>query len=130
MKGQGTFEFTSWDEKPWSEVEGTPKLTKASVSNRFSGTISGESTLEYLMVYAEPTKGMFLGLERIVGEVDGKSGSFVLQQNGTFEGETVHANWFVVPGSGTGDLPHLRGEGSFVAEHGQVATPYVLDYEL
>jgi len=38
-------------------------------------------------------------------------GSFVLQDHGTLAGITVRGEWFVVPGSGTGELTDLRGEG-------------------
>ena len=46
-----TFEGKNWDEKPFSEIEGGPKLTRASVTNVYHGDIEGEGTLEYLMVY-------------------------------------------------------------------------------
>ena len=54
----------------------------------------------------------------------------MLQQVGTYEGTTARATWQVVPGSGTGDLTGLRGEGGYVAEHGQPQAPYTLDYDL
>lgn len=34
--------------------------------------------------------------------------------------------WFVVPGSGTGELRRLRGEGGFMSEH---ATTYPVELE-
>lgn len=129
----GTFEFKSWNEQPYSEIEGGPKLTRASVANAFHGDVEGDSTLEYLMVYTEGT-GRFIGFERLVGRVGDRAGSFVLQHSGTFEGEaegpTVRATWSVVPGSGTGDLRGLRGEGGYVAAPGQQQTPCTLDYDL
>ncbi len=39
----------------------------------------------------------------------------------TFEGDTEVATWFVVPGSGTGELTGLRGEGGFEAKRGEHA---------
>jgi hypothetical protein len=39
----------------------------------------------------------------------------------------VKGDWFVVPGSGTGELAGLRGEGGFQAELGQHAD-VTLDY--
>ncbi|MGH2603160.1 MAG: DUF3224 domain-containing protein, partial [Dehalococcoidia bacterium] len=48
--GTGTFAFTNWDEKPYSERDGT-KLTQSTVTNTFHGDIEGQSTLEYLMFY-------------------------------------------------------------------------------
>ncbi len=46
------------------------------------------------------------------------------------EDDTLKATWFVVPGSGTGDLTHLRGEGSYDYRHGEAQTPFRFDYEL
>jgi hypothetical protein len=38
-----------------------------------------------------------------------------LQHAGTFDGQVSKAKLLVVPGSGTGELSALRGEGSFEA---------------
>ena len=125
----GTFEGKTWDEKPYNEIDGGPKLTRASVTNSFHGDVEGEGTLEYLMIYRNERSASFIGLERVVGRVGDRSGSFVLQHSGTFEGDTAKTTWFVVPGSGTGDLRGLRGDGGSVAKHGQQHTPFTLDYD-
>ncbi len=123
-----TFQVKSWDEKPYDEVEGGPKLTRASVAKVFSGDIEGEGTVEYLMIHRDDGSANFVGLERVVGRVGDRSGSFVLQHTGTFEGGTAKADWFVVPGSGTGDLQGLRGEGGFASGHAE-SFPITLDYD-
>jgi hypothetical protein len=53
MKRRATamFAIIGWDEKPYNEAVGLPKLTRASVTKTFSGDLEGESQLEYLMVY-------------------------------------------------------------------------------
>ena len=125
----GTFEGKSWDEKPYHEVEGLPKLTRASVTNAFHGDIEGEGTLEYLMVYPNNDTASFIGLERVVGRLGGRSGSFVLQHSGVYEDSVAKSAWSVVPGSGTGDLRGLRGEGGFSARHGEQQVAFTLDYD-
>ncbi len=70
----------------------------------------------------------FSGLERVVGRIGVRSGSFVLQHNGRFEGDTARSTLSVVPGSGTGDLRGLRGAGSFAWSHGQPGS-ITLDYD-
>ena len=45
--------ITSWDERPYSEGPGLPKLTRAPVSKTLAGDIEGESRSEYLMMYRE-----------------------------------------------------------------------------
>jgi hypothetical protein len=51
----------------------------------------------------------------------------LLQDQGTVDVSVVHGDWFVVPGSGTGELSGLRGEGEFQANLGESAHVY-LDY--
>jgi hypothetical protein len=124
---KATFALNAWDEKPYNEMNGLPKLTRASVTKSYQGDITGEGTLEYLMMYRDDGSASFIGLERVVGSLGGRSGSFVLQHSGTFEGGVAKVILSVVPGSGTGDLRGMRGEGGFNAGHQQ---PYAmtLDY--
>ena len=48
MKLHGTFEVTGWDEQAYRE-QGGEKLTRASVTQRFSGSVDGEGSVEWLM---------------------------------------------------------------------------------
>jgi hypothetical protein len=43
----------------------------------------------------------------------------VLQGSEIVENSKIKATWFVVPGSGTGDLSGLRGEGGFAGSFGK-----------
>jgi hypothetical protein len=43
----------------------------------------------------------------------------VLQGSELVTNGKIEATWFVVPGSGTGDLKGLRGEGGFEGEFGK-----------
>lgn len=114
-----TFQVKSWDEKPYDETEEGPKLTRARVAKVFSGDIEGESVVEYLMVHRDDGTASFVGVERVVGRLGDLVGSFVLQHDGTFVGGVAKAEWSVVPGSGTGDLSGLRGEGGFESGHAE-----------
>ncbi len=123
-----TFEVKAWEEKPYDEIDEGPKLTRASVTKSFSGDIEGEGAVEYLMIHRDDGSASFVGLERVVGRVGDRSGSFVLQHTGTFEGGTAKTTWFVVPGSGTGALRGLRGEGGFASAHAERYS-ITLDYD-
>lgn len=105
------FALKSWDEQPYNEVPGELKMTHTRVAYTYQGDIEGESTLDYLMVYRPDESGSFVGLERIIGRVAGRMGSFVIQHTGTFNKTDVDSTFFVVPNSGTGELINLRGEG-------------------
>ena len=122
------FAIKNWDEKPYSEGPNLPKLTRASVTKTFTGDIEGEGLVEYLMMYRADGSATFVGLERVVGQIDGKSGSFVLQRTGAFEGGLAKESYSVVPGSATGELRGLQGEGSTTVGHG-MEHPMTLDYE-
>lgn len=125
-----TFSLKSWDEKPYNELPGELKMTQSKVAFAYQGDLEGESTLDYLMVYREDGSGSFVGLERIIGRVNGRSGSFVLQYTGTFDKTDVSGTFFVVPRSGTGDLTNLRGEGSINLSGHAERYPMVFNFAL
>ena len=123
------FAIKAWDEKPYSESQGQPKLTRASVTKSYTGDIEGDAHVEYLMMYRSDGSASFVGLERVVGRIGGRSGSFVLQRTGTFEGGQAREAYTVVAGSATGELQGLRGDGSSSVGHG-MEHPFTLNYEL
>ena len=123
------FTIKSWDEKPYSEGQDLPKLTRAAVTKTFTGEIAGEGHVEYLMMYRSDGSASFVGLERIVGRLGGRTGSFVLQRTGVFENGQAKESYSVVPGSATGELKGLRGDGSSALGHG-TEYAFSLDYDL
>jgi hypothetical protein len=123
------FAIKSWDEKPYSEGPDLPKLTRATVTKTFTGDIEGEGRVEYLMMYRSDGSATFVGLERVDGRIGDKAGSFVLKRTGSFEGGLAQESYSVVPGSATGDLRGLAGDGSSSVGHG-MEHPFVLNYEL
>ena len=123
------FAIESWDEKPFSEEPDQPKLTRASVTRTFTGDIEGQGDVEYLMMYRPDGSANFVGLERFVGRVAGKAGTFVLQRTGKFESGQAKETYSVVPGSGTGELRGLRGDGTSDVGHG-MEHPFMLSYEV
>ena len=131
MKNVANSRFTikNWDEKPYSERHDLPKLTRAAVTKTFTGDITGEGHVEYLMMYRTDGSATFVGLEQVVGDVAGKAGSFVLQRTGIFENGIAKESYFVIPGSATGELGGLRGEGTSALGHG-TEHPLTLTYEL
>jgi len=123
------FAIKGWDEKPYSEGQDLPKLTRAAVTKTLTGDIAGEGHVEYLMMYRSDGSATFVGFERIVGSLAGRAGSFVLQRTGVFENGMAKESYAVVSGSGTGELQGLRGEGATAVGHG-MEHPFTLTYEL
>ena len=123
----GSFSVSSWNEDAYDEPEDGGKLTRATVELAFSGAVDGDAAVEWLMAYRADGTAHFVGLARLRGAVDGRAGTFVLENTGEFDGTVARGEWSVVRGSGTGDLEGLSGTGGF--EAAQEAT-YSLDYEL
>lgn len=129
QRANARFAIQSWDEKPYHEEPDHPKLTRATVRKAFTGDIEGEGLVEYLMMYRKDGTAVFVGLERVTGRIAGKAGSFVLQRTGVFEGGQAKESYSVIPGSGTGELQGLTGDGTSSVGHG-MEHPFSLAYEL
>jgi hypothetical protein len=127
----GTFKVENWEENPILEADDGAKVTRAEVEMSFEGDLEGKGVVEWLMGYAEDGTATYVGLERVVGKMGDKTGSFVVQHTGTFDGQTAKSRLTVVPGSGTGELSGLQGEGSFEAGMGSDGQRSVsLEYEV
>jgi hypothetical protein len=129
MNANARFAIKSWDEQPYSEGQDQPRLTRAGVTKSYSGDIEGEGHVEYLMMYRSDGSAAFVGLERVVGRIGGKTGTFVLQRTGIFEDGQAKESYFVIPGSATGELQGLVGDGRSAVGHG-MEHPFALSYEL
>ena len=123
------FAIKAWDEKPFSEGPDQPKLTRASVTRTYTGDIEGDAQVEYVMMYRTDGSASFVGIERVVGRIGDRSGSFVLQRIGVFESGQAKESYSVIPGSATGDLLGLTGSGSSDVGHG-LEHPFTLSYQL
>lgn len=128
-KASGGFTIKAWDEQPWAELDQAPKLTHARVTTTYGGDLDGEGTSGLLMVYHQDDAS-YAGYERVVGSLEGRSGSFVLRLDGGFQDGAARTTWTVVEGSGTGDLAGLRGEGGYLARQGAAEVPYELRWSL
>lgn len=113
-----TFACTRWNEEPYSEIEGGAKLSRAHVTNTLEGGIVGTSELEYLLMYVSEEFGTSVGYDRIEGTIDGRTGSFCVREDGTFDDTTISAELTIVKGTGIGDLAGITGRGSYKTIHG------------
>jgi len=105
----------------------SPALMEIRVSETFTGEIDGVSTVRALQALRDDRSASLVSVQRFRGILGGRQGTFVLQGTGTVENGKVKAAWLVVPGSGTGDLSGLRGEGGFEGEFGK-GSDGTLDY--
>ena len=125
---KGGFEITDWQEKPAGTSTG-PKVTRATVKQKFTGDIKGSGTTEYLMVYRPDKTAEYSGVQVINGSIGARKGSFALVIRGKFDGKEATTKWEVVVGAAKGGLKGLSGKGGFGAPHGSTGK-YTLTYEL
>lgn len=127
---RGEFTVASWDEDTYAELDGGRKLTRASVGQEFTGDIAGKGHVEWLMSYRDDGTARFVGLQQVDGSIGDRSGTFVVETIGEFDGKEAKGSWSVVAGSGTGQLTDLKGAGEFTAPMGGTPTfnlEYLLD---
>ena len=111
---------------PYDQTAG-PALLDIRLSETFTGDIVGESPVRALQVLRDDRSASLVSMQRFRGKLAGREGTFVLQGQEIVENGTVKAKWFVVAGSGTGDLSGLRGEGGFAGRFGE-GSDATLDY--
>lgn len=116
------FEITSWEENPYFEGDDGIKLTRAVIIKSYSGDITGNGNLEYIMAYKPDGSASFVGIEYFEGSIGPKSGTCVLEHEGTFQEGTSSSSFRIIEGSATGELSGLTGEGGFSTGHGRTVS--------
>ena len=114
MHASAPFTNDRYDEEPYAEAEGT-ELSRVHISRTFTGDLEGESTAELMMAKSEGGGG-YIGHDRITGTLGDRSGSFVFQHGGIMGPEGISNTGTVVPGTGTGELEGISGEGTMLAD--------------
>jgi hypothetical protein len=105
----------------------SPALMEIRLSETFTGDIDGEAPVRALQVLRDDRSASMVSVQRFCGKLGGRQGTFVLQGSEIVENGKIKATWFVVPGSGTGELLGLRGEGGFEGQFGK-GSDGTLDY--
>jgi len=127
IRADASFRIDSWDEAIYEEFDDGRKFSRASIKKTFEGDLHGEGSLEYLMAYTAEGSASFVGMEFFTGGFGKLIGSFMIQHVGTFADGISTVTLSIVPGSATGELAGLRGEGGFSIGHTE-EYPFTLDY--
>jgi hypothetical protein len=128
-KATGSFDILSGNEDTYEARDGGARLAHAWGDQKFSGDITGDGSVHWLISYAANKTARLVGLQRIAGSIGGRSGSFVIEARADHTGKSSAGTWSIVAESGTDELAGITGTGSFDAPGGPQAT-YELDYEL
>jgi hypothetical protein len=118
----------TYDERDDGEFEGSA-LARVDITRTFSGDVDGRSTAELMTVRSPDGSAAYVAFDRIVATIDGRSGAFVFQHWGTITAEGGRIAGAVVPGSGTGELSGVEGEGTIRVD-GEGTHTLELDYRL
>jgi hypothetical protein len=126
-RASATFLNATYEEEPYDDRDGTV-VSRIHITRTFEGDLEGESWAELLTARTEAGSAAYLALDRIVGRLGDRSGSFVLAHHGTISAAGSANAASVVPDSGTGELARLRGRGS-ISVRGDRTHRLALDYE-
>lgn len=109
MKAKGTFEVKVLPLKTDENFD-TGGFGRLALDKQFSGDIAGTSKGQMLAARTavEGSAG-YVALEKVSGTMHGRTGTFVLQHNGTMSHGTQEMRITVVPDSGTDELVGLTG---------------------
>jgi len=91
-----------------------------SIDKQFHGDLEGSSKGEMLSgMGTVKGSGGYVAIERVSGTLHGRTGTFILQHNGTMQDGAYHLNVIVVPDSGTGQLAGLDGKMEIIIKDGK-----------
>jgi uncharacterized protein DUF3224 len=99
------------------EITGASTIARLAIDKQFTGDLIGVSKGEMLSA-GTPTKGSagYVAIERVVGALHGRTGTFVLQHTGTMTRGSPELTVSVVPDSGSGELTGLSGTMRIIIE--------------
>ena len=123
----------SWDEKPYREEPDGRKWTRAEVTLSGDGDDGGLTggSFEALMYYRPDGTSTYVTLMRLSGALGDRSGSVVLQGQGSYDGTTARVTATVVPGSGEDGWAGVTGEVESASTHADYPyMPLTLRYNL
>jgi hypothetical protein len=129
MKKQITipFQLTGWDAAPYDETTENPTLTRVVVKKSFdTEDLKGDAVGELLMCSSTHGSAGYTIMDRVTGELCGRSGSFVMIHGATTD--EMRAGGKIVPGSGTDELAGISGTVEFQSD--EAGKRIILDFTI
>lgn len=127
-RARGEFSVTLTPQSS-DELTGASTLARLAIDKQFTGDLIGVSKGEMLSA-GTPVKGSagYVAIERVSGALHGRTGTFVLQHNGTMTRGSPELTVNVVPDSGSGELTGISGTMRIIIEGKRHS--YEFDYAL
>ena len=127
-QARGTFDVTVTPAGAPPASEGVA-LGRMTLDKRFAGDLAGTGSGQMLTAMtAVAGSAGYVAIERVVGALHGRTGSFVLQHTGTMDRGEPRLLVSVVPDSGTGALAGIAGRLAIDIVDGRHF--YTFDYTL
>jgi Protein of unknown function (DUF3224) len=128
-RAAGAFDVTVSPEPRYEAADGGVVLGRLARTKQFRGDLDATSIVQMLSA-GTAVKGSagYVAIERVVGRLHGRAGSFVLQHSGTMTRGQPALSVTVVPDSGTDALKGLAGTMTIDIVDG--AHFYAFDYTL
>ena len=109
MIAKGSFEV-SLKPLPMLGADGATRLARMSIDKQITGDLVATTQGEMLSaITATQGSAGYVAIERVVGTLQGKAGSFVLQHTGIMDRGSPQLSVTVVPDSGTDELLGIAG---------------------
>jgi hypothetical protein len=119
IRAEGTFEVNATSEPPYESSDGVT-LARTTITKKFRGDLDATSTVQMLGVNTPvPGSAGYVAIERVVGRLFGRNGTFVFQHHGWMQSGEIHLTVTVVPDSGTGEFRGLSGKMTIRVVEGQ-----------
>jgi hypothetical protein len=123
MRATGTFEVANFTPAPVppSDIKTGLPTGVATMTKTFHGEISGRSATLFTAAFDPATStGTYVAMESFEGSVAGRAGAFNFAHSATTLGAGRESEFLViVPGSGTGELTGITGDGGLtIADDG------------
>ncbi|HEX3776087.1 MAG TPA: DUF3224 domain-containing protein, partial [Polyangiaceae bacterium] len=98
---KGTFEVVMNPEPPY-DVSESASIGRLAIDKQFSGELEATSSVQMLGARSATVKGSagYVAIERVIGSLGGRSGSFVLQHFGVMKRGASELKVSVVPDTG------------------------------
>ncbi len=122
MEARSRLSVLFWDEVTSQEINLTQRITRTDVTFKVEGDLTGVARVNWNMYYnhfneddRQSSLASYLGLILFEGNIRGRSGSFVMEDAGTFLNGSAESILTIVEFSGLDELMNISGTGKFVS---------------
>ena len=129
MHASGYFDVTLAPQAADNPQVRTAQIDRLSIDKKYHGDVQGTSTGQMQAIKDDRNTGAYVALEKVVGSLQGRSGTFMLMHYGYMSQGAV-GRWLVeiVPDSGTDELAGLSGTVKIIQKDGKHY--YEIEYAL